>query len=367
MIESIGALIKILSYECKVGSTSNETGATNDISCWQRPEDMSYPRPVSTCTPSSASDLAGETVAALSAASLVFKENNTLSRKLIQSAQTLFEAAVASPKRGTYTSSGGCGGQAREHYNSTGYRDELVWGGAWLFLATGNVSFLRYATENFDFATTTTTATEGGGEIFNWDNKVPAIMVLLARLRYLRDPGYPYEDALIKSSAAADDLMCSYISHRSTTPGGLIIQRPESGALAPLQSAVTAAFLSKLYGDYLAVLRTGGRSCKGRWSFTIEALRSFSTSQARNNPMKMSYLVGFGDHYPSQVHHRAASIPWDHQRYSCEEGKRWLSSQESNPNILIGAMVAGPDRYDNFTDKRDEPWFTEPTLSAMPV
>ncbi|KAK1266589.1 Endoglucanase 25 [Acorus gramineus] len=348
----------------QVGSTNNETGATDDISCWQRPEDMSYPRPVLTCTPSSASDLAGETVAALSAASLVFKENNTYSQRLIQSAQTLFEAIVSSPKRGTYTSSGGCGGQAREYYNSTGYRDELVWGGAWLFLATGNVSFLKYATENFDYAMTTTTTMEGGGEIFDWDNKVPAIMVLLARLRYLRDPGYPYEDALIKSSAAADDLMCSYVSHQSITSGGLILQRPESGGPAPLQSAVTAAFLSKLYGDYLTVLRTGGRSCKGGWSFTIEALRSFSASQARSNPMKMSYLVGFGDHYPSQVHHRAASIPWDRRRYSCEEGKRWLSSQERNPNVLVGAMVPGPDRYDNFTDKRDEPWFTEPTLSG---
>ncbi|KAK1311136.1 Endoglucanase 25 [Acorus calamus] len=325
----------------QVGSTSNETDATDDISCWQRPEDMSYPRPVSTCTPSSASDLAGETVAALSAASLVFKENNTLS-------------------------SGGCGGQAREYYkyNSTGYRDELVWGGAWLFLATGNVSFLQFATENFDYATT---MMGGGGEIFDWDNKVPAIMVLLAQI--------PARSRLPIRRRAHKKLRRGRRSHMLLRlqpvddAGGLIIQRPESSAPAPLQSVATAVFLSKLYGDYLAVLRTGGRSCKGGWRFTMKSCGASRHLRQVNyilgsNPTKMSYLVGFGNHYPSQVHHRAASIPWDHRRYSCEEGKRWLSSQEHNPNILIGAMVAGPDQYDNFTDKRDEPWFTEPTLSG---
>lgn len=34
-----------------------------------------------------------------------------------------------------------------------------------------------------------------------------------------------------------------------------------------------------------------------------------------------------------------------------------------NPNVLLGATVAGPDQYDNFQDQRAKPWFTEPTVA----
>lgn len=80
--------------------------------------------------------------------------------------------------------------------------------------------------------------------------------------------------------------------------------------------------------------------------------------------MKTSYMVGFTDTYPTHVHHRAASIPWDHVQYSCAEGDKWLNTNEPNPNILFGAMVGGPDQNDNFLDERDKPWFTEPTISS---
>lgn len=80
--------------------------------------------------------------------------------------------------------------------------------------------------------------------------------------------------------------------------------------------------------------------------------------------MKMSYMVGYGDHFPNQVHHRSASIPWDGQLYSCAEGARWLNSVDPNPNVVSGAMVAGPDQFDSFIDERGKPWFTEPTISS---
>jgi endoglucanase len=83
-----------------------------------------------------------------------------------------------------------------------------------------------------------------------------------------------------------------------------------------------------------------------------------------DNPMKMSYMVGFGDHFPNKVHHRSASIPWDGQLYSCAEGERWRKSVDPNPNVLSGAMVAGPDQFDHFIDERDQPLFTEPTISS---
>lgn len=78
--------------------------------------------------------------------------------------------------------------------------------------------------------------------------------------------------------------------------------------------------------------------------------------------MKMSYMVGYGNHYPVHVHHRAASIPQDGKWHSCSEGNGFLNSKDKNPNILFGAMVGGPDKNDAFLDDRAKPWFTEPSI-----
>lgn len=60
--------------------------------------------------------------------------------------------------------------------------------------------------------------------------------------------------------------------------GGLIILRPLS--VAPLQLAATAAFLSKVYNDYLDILHSFGGSCGNQQSFSLQMLHDFSTSQA---------------------------------------------------------------------------------------
>ncbi|XXG60817.1 hypothetical protein AAC387_Pa04g2635 [Persea americana] len=348
----------------QVGSTSNATRAITDITCWQRPEDMTYARPVSTCT-NFASDLAGETAAALASASLVFKEEKTYSVELIRVAEEVYAFANDTKNQGMYTSTNDCGAQARNYYNSSGYLDELVWGGTWLFFATGNISYLEDARDTFKAAVEKQEAMDKG--VFYWNNKLPASGVLLTRLLYLHDPGNPYEETLQHSSNMTDLLMCSYLSldqNFKMTPGGLILLRPLSAA--PLQFAATAAFLSKLYNDYLDILQNHGKTC-GAESFSLQMLQDFSSSQVEyilgNNPMKMSYVVGFGDHFPRQVHHRSASIPTD-EHYSCAQGVRWLQSQDPNPNVLTGAMVAGPSNDDKFTDKRDLPQYTEPTISG---
>lgn len=58
--------------------------------------------------------------------------------------------------------------------------------------------------------------------------------------------------------------------------GGLILLRPLSAA--PLQFAATAAFLSKLYNDYLDILQNYGKTC-GAESFSLQMLQDFSSSQ----------------------------------------------------------------------------------------
>ena len=78
----------------------------------------------------------------------------------------------------------------------------------------------------------------------------------------------------------------------------------------------------------------------------------------------MSYLVGFGKHYPKRVHHRGASIPKNKIKYSCKGGWKWRDTKKANPNTIVGAMVAGPDRRVGFHDVRTNYNYTEPTLAG---
>ncbi|QHO20970.1 endoglucanase 25-like [Arachis ipaensis] len=78
----------------------------------------------------------------------------------------------------------------------------------------------------------------------------------------------------------------------------------------------------------------------------------------------MSYVVGFGSHYPKHVHHRGASIPKNNVKYSCKGGWKWRNTSNPNPNTIVGAMVAGPDKFDGFHDVRTNYNYTRPTLAG---
>lgn len=82
------------------------------------------------------------------------------------------------------------------------------------------------------------------------------------------------------------------------------------------------------------------------------------------NPMKMSYVVGFGKKFPRHVHHRGASIPKNNVKYSCTGGWKWRDTKNANPHNITGAMVGGPDRFDHFRDARSSYNYTEPTLAG---
>lgn len=82
------------------------------------------------------------------------------------------------------------------------------------------------------------------------------------------------------------------------------------------------------------------------------------------NPLKMSYVVGFGNKYPTHVHHRAASIPSDNVKYSCTGGYKWRDTKNPNPHNITGAMVGGPDKFDKFHDVRGNYSYTEPTMAG---
>ena len=168
-----------------------------------------------------------------------------------------------------------------------------------------------------------------------------------------------YSHILEKYRSKAEFYLCSCLrksngSDVDHTPGGLIYIRQWNN----MQYVSTAAFLLTVYSDFL---RSSNQnlSCHGG-SVGHEELLRFAKSQVDyilgSNPMNMSYLVGFGPKYPTRVHHRGASIVSYRENkgfIGCTQGyDNWYGRPEPNPNIIIGALVGGPDCQDNFMDER---------------
>ena len=83
-----------------------------------------------------------------------------------------------------------------------------------------------------------------------------------------------------------------------------------------------------------------------------------------DNPRAISYMVGYGSNYPLQVHERVSSIvsyKVNPSFMSYRGGySTWFSNKGSDPNVLDGDLVGGPDQNDNFADERDNYEQTEP-------
>ncbi|KAL9248299.1 hypothetical protein vseg_021638 [Gypsophila vaccaria] len=347
----------------QVGGGQPNSTVASDMTCWQRPEDMSYARPVQTAI--AGSDLGGEMAAALAAASIVFQDDRAYSSKLRKGAETVFKFANDTGKRDPYSR-----GNAwiAPYYNSTGYNDELIWGATWLYYATGNNSYISLATDPELAKDAKAFRMNTKTSYLSWDNKLPAAMLLLTRFRMLLNPGYPYEQTLSQFHKVTGLNMCSYLRRFQVynwTEGGMIALN--NGGPKPLQYVANAAFLANLFADYMNVTGVPGWKC-GPVFLLASKLRKFATSQIDyilgKNPLHMSYLVGFGDKYPTHVHHRGASVPKNTRKYSCKEGNKYRDAKNPNPNTLFGAMVGGPNKLDKFQDNRLQSRYTEPTLAG---
>ncbi|XP_068668015.1 endoglucanase 7-like [Aristolochia californica] len=334
-----------------------------DHYCWQRPEDMTTSRQAYKIDKEHpGSDLAGETSAAMAAASIVFRESNPhYSNLLLHHAQQLFK--FADKYRGNYDSSIGV---VKGYYASvSGYKDELLWAALWLYRATDKDNYLNYVVSN---------AHSFGGvgwaiSEFSWDVKFAGIQILAAKvsmdgLGRHREPVSASKEVLQQYRGKAEYYLCSCLnrndkgsnSNVERTPGGLLYIRQWNN----MQYVSTAAFLLTVYSDYLR--EAGPRymvNCPGG-AVGSQELLAMAKSQVDyilgSNPMGTSYLVGFGHKYPSRVHHRGASmVSYKANKgfIGCTQGyDNWYGRQQPNPNVVVGALVGGPDSDDNFRDER---------------
>ncbi|RZC66544.1 hypothetical protein C5167_010233 [Papaver somniferum] len=349
-------LLKTISHPNKIFVQVGDPIA--DHNCWERPEDMDTARTVySVEAPQTASDVAGETAAALAAASMAFRSSDPgYSETLLRNSVKAFE--FADNYKGAYSDNDGVRSGACPFYcDFNGYQDELLWGAAWLRRASQNDSFLEYIQYNGK-----TLGAEDSINEFGWDNKHAGINVLISK-EFLEGNVYSLESYKL----SADSFMCTLInesssSHIEYTPGGLIYKPGGSN----MQHVTSISFLLLVYANYLS--RTSQTVNCGSISVGPASLHRQAKQQIDyilgDNPMNMSYMVGYGNKYPQRIHHRGSSLPSvkDHpQAITCKEGSVYYNSANPNSNTLIGAVVGGPGEDDVYDDDRVDFRKSEPT------
>ncbi|KAK3129984.1 hypothetical protein QOZ80_6BG0487470 [Eleusine coracana subsp. coracana] len=346
-----------------------------DHYCWQRPEDMTTSRQAYRIdTDNPGSDLAGETAAALAAASIVFRRSNPhYAHLLLHHAQQLFE--FGDTYRGTYDSSIE---EVRSFYASvSGYRDELLWAALWLHRATGRDEYLRYAVDNaHEFGGVGWAMTE-----FSWDVKYAGVQVLAAKLLLEGDTqAWKHRAVLEQYKSKAEHYLCACLglngngSDVERSPGGMLYVRQWNN----LQYVSSAAFLLTAYSHYLSTSNDHDnlllRCPAGRAepSELLGLARRQADYILGRNPLRLSYMVGYGRRFPVRVHHRGASMV-AHKANSrfigCMQGfDDWFGRGRANPNVLAGAIVGGPNGRDEFRDDRGNYMQTEAcTYNTAPM
>ncbi|KAE8728425.1 Endoglucanase 11 [Hibiscus syriacus] len=305
------------------------------------------------------SDLAGETAAAMAAASVVFKETNPhYSHLLLHHAQELFE--FGDKYRGKYD---GSVGVVKRYYASvSGFMDELLWAALWLYEATDREDYLKYViNEAHCFGGIVWAISEfSWGPSFGVKAKLEQEAYILKQYRSKAE--YYLCSCLNKNNARNDNI--------ERTPGGLLYVRQWNN----MQYVSTALFLLTVYSDFLYDSNEHLRCPSG--TVDREEILNFAKYQVYyilgSNPMNMSYLVGYGSKYPTRVHHRGASIVSYRENkgfIGCTQGyDNWYGLSEPNPNVLVGALIGGTDCRDNFMDQRDNYMQTEAcTYNTAPL
>ncbi|EES13257.1 endoglucanase 19 [Sorghum bicolor] len=333
-----------------------------DHKCWERPEDMDTPRAVYAVTSSNpGSDVAAETAAALAASAVAFRRADPgYAARLLGAAVVAFE--LADRHRGSYSQGTLSAAVCPFYCSYSGYDDELLWAAAWLHRASGNATFMAYVRANG--------VQDGAGNddySFSWDDKRIGTKVLLARgvLRRDRRRNVP---GLQLYKAHSDSYVCSLVPGAAGfqagqyTPGGLIYREGGSN----MQYVTTTTFLLLAYAKYLR--SAGGNvACGGGGEVAPAELVALAKRQVDyilgKNPAGTSFMVGFGERYPRRLHHRGASLPSVRAhpaRIGCDQGFAYLHSAAPDANLLVGAVVGGPDARDGFVDDRDSYGQTEP-------
>jgi endoglucanase len=301
-----------------------------DHAWWGPAEVMQMARPsyrITTSCPGS--DLAGETAAALAAASVAFRPTDaTYANTLLTHARQLY--SFADTYRGKYSD---CITDAASYYNSwSGYQDELVWGAIWLYRATNETAFLDKAQSYYaNLSNQQQTTIKSYKWTHAWDDKSYGSYVLLAKLtgaaQYHNDSQRWLNWWTVGGTAhGADGTRVNY------SPGGQAVL----DQWGSLRYAANTAFVAFVYSDAIS-----DATLKARYHDFAARQINYALGQ---NPQNRSYVVGFGVNPPRNPHHRTAHSSWTDQ----------LTFPVESRHVLYGALVGGPSSPNDGASYNDD-------------
>ncbi|KAI3971249.1 hypothetical protein MKW92_040793 [Papaver armeniacum] len=306
----------------------------SDHGCWDRPEDMDTDR--------MAYVSAEKWLFALAASSIVFKSSDPVySKTLLDRATQVFN--FANTYQGNYND---CLKPfvCPFYCDWSGFLDELAWGALWLYKATHQPSYLDILSMNIKKMKSTNYVAYA--HEFGWDNKDAGINVLAT------------VELLSNGSS-----LSNYLSNDGEEYRGLMHKKVGSN----MQVAGAISFLTLVYALHLNGAQQAIQ-CPDGTHVTPQKMVSIAKSQVDyilgNNPLGMSYMVGYSNKFPTRIHHRASSMPSLDQhpeQMHCKDGTPYFETSNPNPNLLVGAVVGGPDMNDQFADARVEFTASEPT------
>nr|WP_162163002.1 glycoside hydrolase family 9 protein [Roseivivax marinus] len=288
-----------------------------DHAYWGAAEDMDMERPVYALTAEApGTEVTAETAAAMASGAIVLAASGSHERaeELIARAEKLF--AFSEAFQGTYTDAIP---EVADFYASwTGYQDEMAWAASWLYKATGDETYLAKAEAYYH--------AQGVYWSLSWDDKSMGTAMRLAEItgdeRYVAD---------------LERHFTYWMEDIARTPG--TESNDGMGWLDQWGSArypANTAFLALQYAELLEL--RGARHRAGE----IEAFaRDQIDYLLGDNPDGFSFVVGFGDDYALNPHHRNASGTTD------------VFDAGDNAHTLYGALVGGPDLLGQHDDSRE--------------
>ncbi|MDC7221933.1 MAG: glycoside hydrolase family 9 protein [Spirochaetales bacterium] len=291
---------------------------SDDHAWWGSAEVMQMDRPAALVDSSSpGSTVVAETAAALASASIIFEDyDSSYASECLSHAEALYDFAADTLSDSGYTAASG-------FYNSwSGYYDELAWAAVWLYMATGDSTYM----DDAETWSESWGSEDQSGETIAyswghcWDDVHYGAQLLMAR---------ETTDATLQAEMkeSMENHLDYWLNDITYTPMGLAWL----SQWGSLRYATTTAFLALVYSDW-----------EGADADLVDDYQDFAISQVDYalGDGGQSYMIGFGDVYPEHPHHRTA-----HGSYADSQ-----SVPDYHRHTLIGALVGGPDSSDDYTD-----------------
>lgn len=283
-----------------------------DHSWWGPAEVMQMDRPAyKVDMQNPGSTVSAGAAASLASCSVVFQDTNPeYAKECLEHAVQLYEFAAATKSDAGYTAANGF------YTSHSGFYDELVWAAAWLYIATGDEAYLTDAKTYFGQADTN----------YKWAHCWDNVSIGAATVLAIETGDSTYtklvEDNLDYWTTGVNGERITY------TPQGMAWL----DSWGSLRYATTEAFVALVY-------------CKSDVcpDSKKDTYYNFGLSQVNYalGDTGFSYLIGFGDSYPQNPHHRTAQGSYSNN----------MNEPAQARHTLYGALVGGPDANDGYQDQ----------------